>query len=59
MDVLPSGVFELTISTLKQADYTIENIYNSYYLPPVVDYTWMDASKEATVGCIGWGNQQL
>ena len=54
----PSDMFDFIVSTLKQADSTTEDIYNLYYSPPIVDYKWMDASKEATVGCDGWGNQQ-
>ena len=57
-DYLPSEIFDLTIDILKQADSTIEDIYNSYYKTPSVDYSWMDTSKEVTVGCNGWGNQQ-
>ena len=58
MDYLPSEVFGLTLDILEQADSTINDIYDSYYEPPTVDYRWMDALKEVTVGCEGWGNQQ-
>ena len=58
-DFLPSKVFDLTLSTLKQVNSTIEDIYDSYYSPPITDHDQMDTLKEATVGCDGWGNQQL
>ena len=59
LDFLSSEIFNLTFRILKQADLTIENIYDSYYSPPIIDYSCMDTSKEVTVGCNGWGNQQL
>ena len=55
---MPPEIFDLTLNILKQADSTIEDIYDSYCTEPVVDYKWMDTSKEVTVGCNGWGNQQ-
>ena len=56
---LPLDYFNLTLSTLKQANSTIEDIYDSYYSPPIIDYGWIDISKGVTVGCNGWSNQQL